>query len=114
MWSPLFTGGSRRAFDALAVDEATVLRSQGAALNQACAALPYYLDSYPLIVERSWPKLAVLGIGAAPPGDPATLRELPPVGNVDALQPEHPPRPVEDDDTDSGPEVLGRRHARSI
>mgnify|MGYP006171594455 CR=1 FL=1 len=38
-------------------------RSRGAAVNQACAALPYYLDTYPLIVERSWHKLAALGIG---------------------------------------------------
>ena len=64
VWSPLFTGGSRQAFlDALDVDDATLARSRGAAVNQACAALPYYLDTYPLIVERSWHKLAALGIG---------------------------------------------------
>ena len=40
--------------------------ARGAAVNQACAALPYYLDTYPLIVERSWHKLAV-------PRDPAAL-----------------------------------------
>ena len=34
-----------------------------AAIHQACAALPYYLHSYPLIVERSWHKLAALGVG---------------------------------------------------
>ncbi len=34
-----------------------------AATDQACAALPYYLDSYPLIVERSWHKLAALDQG---------------------------------------------------
>ena len=63
VWSPLFTDRSRRAFlDALDVDEATLARSRGAAVNQACAALPYYLRSYPLIVERSWHKLASLGI----------------------------------------------------
>lgn len=65
VWSPLFTDASRTAFlDALDVDEATLARSRGAAVNQACAALPYYLDTYPLIVERSWHKLAALGIRA--------------------------------------------------
>lgn len=63
VWSPLFTEVSRTAFlDALGVDDATVARSRGAAVNQACAALPYYLHTYPLIVERSWHKLAALGI----------------------------------------------------
>lgn len=63
VWSPLFTDASRRAFlDALDVDRATLARSRGAAVNQACAALPYYLHSYPLIVERSWHKLAALGV----------------------------------------------------
>ena len=50
--------------DALDVDAATLARSRGAAINQACAALPYYLDTYPLIVERSWHKLAALGVPA--------------------------------------------------
>ena len=64
VWSPLFTEASRAAFlDALEVDAATLARSRGAAINQACAALPYYLDTYPLIVERSWHKLSVLGVG---------------------------------------------------
>jgi aminoglycoside phosphotransferase (APT) family kinase protein len=63
VWSPLFTDESRRAFlDALIVDDATLARSRGAAINQACAALPYYLHTYPLIVERSWHKLASLGV----------------------------------------------------
>lgn len=63
VWSPLFTAASRLAFlEALDVDDATVARSRGAAINQACAALPYYLDTYPLIVERSWHKLAALGV----------------------------------------------------
>ncbi len=63
VWSPLFTDESRRAFlAALDVDDATVARSRGAAINQACAALPYYLHTYPRIVERSWHKLAVLGV----------------------------------------------------
>ena len=63
VWSPLFTPDSRRVFlDALGVDEATLARSRGAAISQACAALPYYLDTYPLIVERSWHKLAELGV----------------------------------------------------
>jgi aminoglycoside phosphotransferase (APT) family kinase protein len=63
VWSPLFTSDSRRAFvDALDVDDATLVRSRGAAINQACAALPYYLHTYPRIVERSWHKLAALGV----------------------------------------------------
>jgi aminoglycoside phosphotransferase (APT) family kinase protein len=63
VWSPLFTDESRRAFlGALGVDDATVARSRGAAINQACAALPYYLHTYPRIVERSWHKLAALGV----------------------------------------------------
>ena len=63
VWSPLFTDESRRCFlTELDVDDATLARSRGAAINQACAALPYYLDTYPLIVERSWHKLAVLGV----------------------------------------------------
>lgn len=68
IWSPLFTDESRRAFiDELDVGEATLARSKGAAINQACAALPYYLHTYPLIVERSWHKLAELGV--LPVGD---------------------------------------------
>lgn len=64
VWSPLFNASSRDAFlEALEVDDATLARSRGAAINQACAALPYYLDTYPLIVERSWHKLKELGIG---------------------------------------------------
>lgn len=63
VWSPLFTEESRTVFlDALGVDDATLARSRGTAINQACAALPYYLHTYPLIVERSWHKLAALGV----------------------------------------------------
>lgn len=66
VWSPLFTEESRNAFlDALHVDEATLARSRGAAINQACAALSYYFNTYPLIVERSWHKLAALGVHGA-------------------------------------------------
>lgn len=65
VWSPLFTPASRERFiDELEVDEATVSRSRGAAIQQACAALPYYLNTYPLIVERSRHKLAALGVSA--------------------------------------------------
>jgi aminoglycoside phosphotransferase (APT) family kinase protein len=65
VWSELFTDESREAFlDDLDVDESTLARSRGAAINQACAALPYYLDTYPLIVERSWHKLALLGVAS--------------------------------------------------
>ena len=64
--SPLFIAESRRVFlDELDVDDATIRRSRGIAVNQACAALPYYLDTYPLIVARSWHKLTALGIGPA-------------------------------------------------
>jgi aminoglycoside phosphotransferase (APT) family kinase protein len=63
VWSPLFTGESRRAFvDTLDLDDATLARSRGAAIHQACAALGYYRDTYPLIVERSCHKLAQLGV----------------------------------------------------
>jgi aminoglycoside phosphotransferase (APT) family kinase protein len=63
VWSPLFSDASRDAFlDALGVDDATIARSRGAAINQACMALPYYEDTYPLIVERSWHKIATLGV----------------------------------------------------
>jgi aminoglycoside phosphotransferase (APT) family kinase protein len=63
IWSPLFSDASREVFlDALEVDDATVARSRGAAINQTCMALPYYLKTYPLIVERSWHKLAMLGV----------------------------------------------------
>jgi aminoglycoside phosphotransferase (APT) family kinase protein len=63
IWSPLFSTSSRVAFlEALDVDQATLERSRGAAIQQACAALRYYLDSYPLIVERSRHKLAALGV----------------------------------------------------
>jgi aminoglycoside phosphotransferase (APT) family kinase protein len=57
VWSPLFTDDSRHAFvQALDVDNATLARSRGAAINQACAALPYYLHTYRRIVKRSWPQ----------------------------------------------------------
>ena len=67
VWSPLFTDESREVFlGDLDVDGATLARSRGAAINQACAALPYYLHTYPLIVERSWHKLALLGVAPEP------------------------------------------------
>lgn len=66
VWSPLFDDASRAVFiEALAVDEDQLARSRGTAINQACAALPYYLQTYPEIVARSWAKLAVLGVGPA-------------------------------------------------
>lgn len=68
IWSPLFTEASRHVFlEALSVDDATIARSKGAAINQACQALPYYLHTYPEIVERSWHKLAVLGVSQLGP-----------------------------------------------
>ncbi len=70
VWSPLFTDESRAAFlDALEVDDAALARSRGAAINQACMALPYYEDTYPLIVERSWHKLGVLGVQPRTPAE---------------------------------------------
>ena len=51
-----------RVLDTLEVDDATLARSRGAAVNQACSALPYYMGTYPLIVERSWHKLVSLGV----------------------------------------------------
>lgn len=63
VWSPLFTEESRRAFvQALKIDDATLARSRGAAIHQACGALGYYMDTYPLIIERSWHKLAEVGV----------------------------------------------------
>lgn len=62
-WSPLLDGdASARFLELVAADEATIARAKGAAVNQACAALPYYLETYPLIVERCEFKLAALGI----------------------------------------------------
>ncbi|MEM7095268.1 MAG: phosphotransferase [Actinomycetota bacterium] len=70
VWSPLFTSESRTAFlDALDVDAATIARAKGAAINQACAALPYYFETYPLIVERSRHKLAELGVHPLEPSE---------------------------------------------
>lgn len=64
IWTPLFTEQSRWVFlDLVAAGDAVVRRSRGAALHQACAALPYYLDTYPEMVERSRHKLAALGVG---------------------------------------------------
>lgn len=67
VWSQLFTNESRQAFvHALDIDDATLARSRGAAIHQACGALGYYRDTYPLIIERSWHKLAAVGIDATP------------------------------------------------
>ena len=63
IWSQLFTEASRQLFlETLDIDDATLRRSRGAAVNQACAALPYYVETYPLIVDRSRHKLAALDI----------------------------------------------------
>jgi aminoglycoside phosphotransferase (APT) family kinase protein len=65
VWSHVMTSESRRAFvDALEVDEATLARSRGAVIHQACTAIPYYWRTYPAIVERSWHQLAAVGVGA--------------------------------------------------
>lgn len=64
VWSPLFTPESRRAFiDALAIDESALARSIGTLLHQSCSAIFYYSETFPLIMERSWHKLAAVGVG---------------------------------------------------
>lgn len=66
VWSPLFDDDARAALVAdLGIDADTLARSRGAAIHQACAALPYYQGTYPLIVERSWCKLRTLGVDSA-------------------------------------------------
>jgi hypothetical protein len=45
----------------LGVDEVTLARSRAAAIHQVCGALRYPLGTHPLI-ERSWHKLAALGV----------------------------------------------------
>lgn len=64
VWAPVLADpAAQDAFLAvLAVDDDALARSRGAAVNQACAALPYYLETYPLIVERSAHKLRAMGI----------------------------------------------------
>jgi aminoglycoside phosphotransferase (APT) family kinase protein len=42
----------------LAVDDATWARARGCAVSQAMIALPYYLHTYPAIVEQAWRWLA--------------------------------------------------------
>jgi aminoglycoside phosphotransferase (APT) family kinase protein len=62
-WSDLLTEAARRRFlDLVEADDAAIARARGAAVQQACAALPYYLGTYPLIVERSAHKLRALGV----------------------------------------------------
>jgi hypothetical protein len=57
----------RAAFvDAVGADDAALARSRGAAVAQACAALPYYLRTYPLMAARAAAKLAALGVAVAP------------------------------------------------
>jgi aminoglycoside phosphotransferase (APT) family kinase protein len=68
VWSPLFTEESRRVFvQTLDIDDGTLVRSRGAVIHQACAALGYYMGTYPLIVERSWHKLAAVGVAPKRP-----------------------------------------------
>lgn len=63
VWSPLFDEqAGARFLELVEADDATIARARGAAINQACAALPYYLATYPLIVERCRYKLAALGV----------------------------------------------------
>ena len=65
-WSPLLTpAAAHRFLDLVGADDATIARAKGAAVNQACAALPYYLHTYPLIVERSVHKLRALGVAVS-------------------------------------------------
>jgi aminoglycoside phosphotransferase (APT) family kinase protein len=46
---------TRPAFrELLQIDDATWARGRGWALSQAMIALPYYLHTYPAIVEQAW------------------------------------------------------------
>jgi len=38
----------------LEIDDATWARGRGWALSQAIIALPYYLHTYPVMVEQAW------------------------------------------------------------
>jgi aminoglycoside phosphotransferase (APT) family kinase protein len=50
---------TRPAFrELLEIDDATWARSRGWALSQAMIALPYYLNTYPVMVEQAWRWLA--------------------------------------------------------
>ena len=40
--------------DRLGIDDATWARGRGWALSQAMNALPYYLHTYPALVEQAW------------------------------------------------------------
>ncbi len=66
-WSRLFDEASRARFlDRLGegghpIDEHCLARARGAAVN-SCGALPYYLTTYPTIVDRSIAKLEALGV----------------------------------------------------
>ena len=42
----------------LEIDDATWARARGWAISQAVIALPYYLHTYPVIVEQAWRWLA--------------------------------------------------------
>ena len=42
----------------LEIDDATWTRGRGWALSQAMIALPYYLHTYPVIVQEAWRWLA--------------------------------------------------------
>ncbi len=65
VWSPLFTAETRAVtVAALGGDDARLARGRGMVVQQACAALPYYLDSYPLIVERARHQLSAIGVGS--------------------------------------------------
>jgi aminoglycoside phosphotransferase (APT) family kinase protein len=57
-WAVL-DGKTRPVFrELLEVDDATWARGRGWALSQALIALPYYLHSYPVMVEQAWRWLA--------------------------------------------------------
>jgi len=75
-WSPLVAEEHRRRFlDLVAADDATAARAKAASVHQACAALPYYLDTYPQIVERARHKLDAVGVAVRlPPTSTAPSR----------------------------------------
>lgn len=67
VWSPLFDLESRKLFlEQVGAGPAVLARSRAAAVHQACAALPYYLHTYPLMVRRCVYKLLELGVEVRP------------------------------------------------
>ena len=63
VWSMLFTpAAARRFLSVVDPDDATLRRARGVVVSQCAMALPYYVGTYPLIIERCLHKLQRLGI----------------------------------------------------